>query len=180
MENKTPRHRHTPSDPRAQQRNVIDGRPIPRRRSSSPASSASDGYFDRSRISADDAAHVSRNSTQKSYQPNPDPSRQMPSWAQQQMPRSTRANQSRQGTRRQQQPNYRQSESSRLQREQVGEYHEPFVEQPSESFAAQEPLQNQPSWYDPNRANSSRTPAQRLIPASKTLAGTLAMKTTYT
>ena len=147
MENKTPRHRHTPSDPRAQQRNVIDGRPIPRRRSSSPASSASDGYFDRSRISADDAAHVSRNSTQKSYQPNPDPSRQMPSWAQQQMPRSTRANQSRQGTRRQQQPNYRQSESSRLQREQVGEYHEPFVEQPSESFAAQEPLQNQPSWY---------------------------------
>ena len=28
MENKTPRHRHTPSDPRAQQRNVIDGRPI--------------------------------------------------------------------------------------------------------------------------------------------------------
>lgn len=162
MENKTPRHRHTPSDPRAQQRNVIDGRPIPRRRSSSPASSASDGYFDRSRISADDAAHVSRNSTQKPYQPNPDPSRQMPSWAQQQMPRGTRANQSRQGTCRQQRPNYRQSEPSRLQREQVGEYHEPFVEQPSESFTAQEPLQNQPSWYDPNRANSSRTPRATL------------------
>ena len=180
MENKTPRHRHTPSDPRAQQRNVIDGRPIPRRRSSSPASSASDGYFDRSRISADDAAHVSRNSTQKSYQPNPDPSRQMPSWAQQQMPRGTRANQSRQGTRRQQRPNYRQSEPSRLQREQVGEYHEPFVEQPSESFAAQEPLQTSLPGMIPIAQIALEPPAQRLIPDSKTLAGNLAMKTTYT
>lgn len=79
MDNRTPRHRHTPSDPRSHQRNVIDGRPIPRRRSSDPASSASDGYFDRSRISADDAARVSRNTTQKG--PQPDPSRRTPDWA---------------------------------------------------------------------------------------------------
>ncbi|MED9872720.1 MAG: hypothetical protein U0K14_02240, partial [Eggerthellaceae bacterium] len=87
MDNRNSRRRHTPSDPRSRDRNVIDGRPVPRRRSSDPGSSTTDGYFDRSRISADDAARVSRNASQKesSYESSnkaPRNARQMPEWTQ--------------------------------------------------------------------------------------------------
>lgn len=149
MNNRTPRPRHTSSDPRARQRNVIDGRPIPRRRSSDPTSSASDGYFDRSCISADDAARVSRNSTQRT--PLPDPLEQSP--------RSSQAARSSQTPRSSQV-----SRSPSRRREQAGYYSDPLADQPSESFARQnqEPIQNQPSWYDPNRAGTSRDPRATL------------------
>lgn len=205
MDNRTPRHRHTPSDPRSHQRNVIDGRPIPRRRSSDPASSASDGYFDRSRISADDAARVSRNTTQKG--PQPDPSRRTPDWAkgpsgqsrseyglaqpysestqaysgsaqsysrsEQSYPRSAQprpgAAQPYSGsaqaqyapTRRQQGAQSQQGRPT-YRREHAGRYSEPFADQPNEAPAYQEPLENQPSWYDPNRAEKSTTPRATL------------------
>lgn len=38
----------------------------------------------------------------------------------------------------------------------------PFADQPNEAPAYQEPLENQPSWYDPNRAEKSTTPRATL------------------
>lgn len=196
MDNRNSRRRHTPSDPRSRDRNVIDGRPVPRRRSSDPGSSTTDGYFDRSRISADDAARVSRNASQKesSYESSNQASRnarQMPEWAQHATGSSRQSSYSQQASGRFEQA----SNSSRRARQHVGQFSEPFSEESQNddqfrtsqnqhsgqyqrrqnrsnqneeiseyrtSSSRRESLQNQPSWYDPNRAEDSRTPRATL------------------
>jgi len=199
MDNRNPRRRHTPSDPRSRERNVIDGRPVPRRRSSNPGSSTSDGYFDRSRISANDAAHVARNSSQKeassgasSQMPT---SRQMPSWASQASPRSQRIS-----DRSRQTAFSNQNGQTRRSRQHMDQFSEPFATQNTDrqyydnerrtinqryngysqtadayyddqrqdfnysgsSPSRRDPIQNQPSWYDPNHAKGSREPRATL------------------
>lgn len=196
MDNRNSRRRHTPSDPRSRDRNVIDGRPVPRRRSSDLGSSTADGYFDRSRISADDAARVSRNASQKesSYESSnqaPRNARQMPEWAQHATGSSRQSSYSQQASGRFEQAR----NSSRRTRQHVGQFSEPFSEESQNddqfrtsqnqhsgqyqrrqnrsnqneevseyrtSSSRRESLQNQPSWYDPNRAESSRTPRATL------------------
>ena len=130
MDNRNSRRRHTPSDPRSRDRNVIDGRPVPRRRSSDPGSSTTDGYFDRSRISADDAARVSRNASQKesSYESSnkaPRNARQMPEWTQHATGSSQQSSYSQQASGRFEQAR----NSSRRSRQHVGQFSEPLSEE---------------------------------------------------
>lgn len=196
MDNRNSRRRHTPSDPRSRDRNVIDGRPVPRRRSSDPGSSTTDGYFDRSRISADDAARVSRNASQKesSYASSnqaPRNTRQMTEWTQHATGSSRQSPYSQQASGRFEQAR----NPSRRARQHVGQFSEPLSEESQNgdqfrtsqnqhsgqyqrrqnrysqnkeaseyrmSSSRREPPQNQPSWYDPNRAEDSRTPRATL------------------